>query len=62
MRYGLAVVLVALLNTAGRSPAQDFPAIGSQYIDVGATMATVGQMNNVLGSTVRSGGGDHRTL
>ncbi|WP_233503517.1 DUF6683 family protein [Sphingomonas psychrotolerans] len=37
--------------------AQDFPAIGSQYIDFGASMASVGQMNNVLGATVRSRAG-----
>ncbi|CAN7367366.1 hypothetical protein LJR225_002247 [Phenylobacterium sp. LjRoot225] len=37
--------------------AQDFPSIGSQYIDYGASMMSVGQMNNVLGSTVQRGGG-----
>lgn len=55
MRYRLAAMLVAILAAEAAS-AQDFPAIGSQYIDFGASMASVGQMNNVLGSTVRSGG------
>ena len=40
--------------------AQDFPNIGSQYIDYGASMMAVGQMNNVLGSTVQRGGGAPR--
>nr|WP_294815315.1 DUF6683 family protein [uncultured Sphingomonas sp.] len=60
MRYRLAAMCVAML-AAGPAQGQDFPAIGSQYIDFGASMASVGQMNNVLGSTVRSGGGDRRT-
>jgi hypothetical protein len=59
MRYRLAAMCVAML-AAGPVQGQDFPAIGSQYIDFGASMASVGQMNNVLGSTVRSGGGDRR--
>lgn len=58
MRYRLAAMCVAIL--AAPAWAQDFPAIGSQYIDFGASMASVGQMNNVLGSTVRGGGGDRR--
>jgi hypothetical protein len=45
---------VALLAGAPPAAAQDFPGIGSQYIDFGASMASVGQMNNVLGATVRS--------
>ncbi|MDT8758167.1 hypothetical protein MZO42_05605 [Sphingomonas psychrotolerans] len=36
--------------------AQDFPSIGSQYVDFGASMMAVGQMNNVIGTTVRSRG------
>jgi hypothetical protein len=59
MRYRLAAMCVAML-APGPAQGQDFPAIGSQYIDFGASMASVGQMNNVLGSTVRSGGGDRR--
>lgn len=51
MRYCLALALVALLTPA--APAQDFSSIGNQYIDFGASMASVGQMNNVLGATVR---------
>ena len=61
MRYRLAAMLVAIL-AAGSAEAQDFPAIGSQYIDFGASMASVGQMNNVLGATVRGGGGDRRVV
>jgi hypothetical protein len=59
MHHRLVAMCVAILS-AGPAWAQDFPAIGSQYIDFGASMASVGQMNNVLGSTVRSGGGDRR--
>lgn len=59
MRYRLAAMCVAII-AAGPALGQDFPAIGSQYVDFGASMASVGQMNNVLGSTVRSGG-DRRT-
>ncbi|MCW4461240.1 hypothetical protein OK349_05935 [Sphingomonas sp. BT-65] len=59
MQHGLAVFAALLLATAPAA-AQDFPAIGSQYIDFGASMASVGQMNNVLGATVRSRGGDRR--
>jgi hypothetical protein len=59
MHHRLVAMCVAVLS-AGPAWAQDFPAIGSQYIDFGASMASVGQMNNVLGSTVRSGGGDRR--
>lgn len=56
MQHGLAA-LAALLLTAAPVAAQDFPAIGSQYIDFGASMASVGQMNNVLGATVQNRGG-----
>lgn len=59
MRYRLAAMCVALL-AAGPAAGQDFPAIGSQYVDFGASMASVGQLNNVLGATVRGGGGDRR--
>ncbi|WHU01016.1 DUF6683 family protein [Sphingomonas sp. NIBR02145] len=53
-------ILAALLLAAAPAAAQDFPAIGGQYIDFGASMASVGQMNNVLGATVRSRGGERR--
>lgn len=53
MRYRLAALLLGFMASA--ASAQDFSAIGSQYIDFGASMASVGQMNNVLGATVRSG-------
>ena len=33
--------------------AQDFSSIGGQYIDYGASMMAVGQMNNVLGATAQ---------
>lgn len=54
-------ILAALLLVSTPVAAQDFPAIGSQYVDFGASMASVGQMNNVLGATVRSRGGERRT-
>lgn len=57
MRYRVVVVLAALLAGAGPASAQDFSSIGNQYIDFGASMASVGQMNNVLGATVRGGSG-----
>jgi hypothetical protein len=54
MTRRLARALAAALLLAGASAAaQDFPSIGSQYIDYGASMMAVGQMNNVLGSTVQ---------
>ncbi|NIJ20387.1 hypothetical protein FHS95_002079 [Sphingomonas naasensis] len=56
MRRRLAVALAALL--AMPAPAQDFSSIGNQYIDFGASMASVGQMNNVLGATVRGRSAD----
>lgn len=59
MQHGLAI-LAALLLAAAPAAAQDFPAIGSQYIDFGASMASVGQMNNVLGATVRGRDGERR--
>lgn len=59
MQHGLAILAALLLATAPAA-AQDFPAIGSQYIDFGASMASVGQMNNVLGATVRRRGDDRR--
>jgi hypothetical protein len=53
----LAPVLGLVAGIIGFSAAaQDFPSIGGQYIDYGASMMAVGQMNNVLGNTVRSGG------
>lgn len=56
MRYRLTVVLAVTLAAA--APAQDFTSIGNQYIDFGASMASVGQMNNVLGATVRGRGAE----
>lgn len=58
MRYRLAAMLAVLSSAGAPVGAQDFPAIGSQYVDFGASMASVGQMNNVLGATVRSRGAD----
>jgi len=57
--------LVSLLGAAALAmglpaAAQDFSSIGTQYMDFGSSMAAVGQMNNVLGNTVRSGGGGAR--
>jgi hypothetical protein len=49
-------MLIAILAASAPAAAQDFPAIGSQYVDFGASMASVGQMNNVLGATVRGRG------
>lgn len=40
--------------------AQDFPSIGSQYMDFGASMMAVGQINNVLGATVPNGASSPR--
>jgi len=48
---------VAALAFGLPAAAQDFSSIGTQYMDFGSSMAAVGQMNNVLGNTVRSGGG-----
>jgi hypothetical protein len=45
-----------VLLTATPAAAQDFSGIGGQYMDFGASMMAVGQMNNVLGSTVQGGG------
>jgi hypothetical protein len=59
MQHGLTL-LAALFLATTPAAAQDFPAIGGQYIDFGASMAAVGQMNNVLGATVRSRGGERR--
>ncbi len=55
-RYGFAALAVGVVLAARPGTAQDFPSIGGQYIDYGASMMAVGQMNNVLGSTDRSGG------
>jgi hypothetical protein len=41
------------MTSAAPASAQDFPSIGSQYMDFGASMMSVGQMNNVIGNTVR---------
>jgi hypothetical protein len=55
-RTGFAALAVGVVLTARPATAQDFSSIGSQYIDYGASMMAVGQLNNVLGSTDRSGG------
>ncbi|PVM71262.1 DUF6683 family protein [Caulobacter radicis] len=47
-----AIALMISLPAA----AQDFSSIGTQYMDFGSSMMSVGQMNNVLGSTVQRGG------
>lgn len=58
MRHHLVAGLTALgLLIGSPATAQDFPNIGGQYIDYGASMMAVGQMNNVLGSTVQRSGG-----
>jgi hypothetical protein len=55
MQNALRAALVAsTLVVATPVAAQDFSSIGSQYVDYGASMMAVGQMNNVLGSTARS--------
>ncbi|MDP5277997.1 hypothetical protein Q9Q95_03600 [Sphingomonas sp. DG1-23] len=48
-----ALSLVVMASAAPAS-AQDFSSIASQYTDFGASMMAVGQMNNVIGNTVRS--------
>jgi hypothetical protein len=54
MRHVLATLFLAVSTSAVPAAAQDFPGIGSQYVDFGASMMAVGQMNNVIGNTVRS--------
>lgn len=55
MTHALRAALVAgVLTLNSPVAAQDFSSIGSQYVDYGASMMAVGQMNNVLGSTARS--------
>lgn len=55
MKRRLAVAFGVVGLIAGPQVfAQDFSSIGGQYMDFGASMAAVGQLNNVLGSTVRS--------
>lgn len=57
MRLTARIALTAtVLAFAHSASAQDFPNIGGQYYDFGASMMAVGQMNNVLDSTDRSGG------
>lgn len=51
-RFAPALAACALL-AASPVLAQDFSGIGGQYIDYGASMMAVGQMNNVLGATAR---------
>ena len=53
MRPFFAAVLIALAALPAPAAGQDFPSIGSQYVDFGASMMSVGQMNNVIGNTVR---------
>lgn len=48
----LFLTLVAALLSAPVA-AQDFSSIGSQYMDYGASMMAVGQLNNVLDNTGR---------
>jgi hypothetical protein len=55
-RSGFAALAVGVVLAAPPATAQDFSGIGGQYIDYGASMMAVGQMNNVLGATDRSGG------
>jgi hypothetical protein len=56
MKRCLVPVLSATVLAIGLpAAAQDFPAIGSQYMDFGSSMMAVGQMNNVLGNTARGG-------
>ncbi|TGX52308.1 hypothetical protein E5A73_16060 [Sphingomonas gei] len=54
MRHVLTALCLVLLTSAPPASAQDFPSIGSQYVDFGASMAAVGQMNNVMGAAVRN--------
>lgn len=51
-----ALSAVAALMIGLPAAAQDFSSIGTQYMDFGSSMMSVGQMNNVLGSTVQRGG------
>jgi len=61
MKRCLVPLLSAAVLAVGLpAAAQDFPSIGSQYIDFGSSMMAVGQMNNVLGNTVRGGGSSTR--
>lgn len=55
MQKALRAALVAsTLVLVQPVAAQDFSSIGSQYVDYGASMMAVGQLNNVLDSTARS--------
>lgn len=60
MKHAFCAALIAPLVASGALilsqsvAAQDFSSIGSQYVDYGASMMAVGQMNNVLGGTARS--------
>jgi hypothetical protein len=57
MKRRLASLLSVIALASGLPvAAQDFSGVSSQYIDFGSSMMAVGQLNNVLGSTVRSGG------
>jgi len=61
MKRCLVPALAAATLAVGLpAAAQDFPSIGSQYMDFGASMMAVGQMNNVLGNTVRNGASSPR--
>lgn len=51
---------VAVLAFGLPAAAQDFSGVAGQYMDFGASMMAVGQMNNVLGSTVQGGGSGDR--
>ena len=58
MKHRLVTATLAALVLVNGPPAaaQDFSSIGGQYVDFGASMMAVGQMNNLLGSTVQGGG------
>ena len=57
VRIGRRFVLVlgAVAAVGFSASAQDFSSIAGQYYDFGASMMSVGQMNNVLNATVSSG-------
>jgi hypothetical protein len=61
MRRRLLSALAAALVTAPVA-AQDFSSIGGQYIDYGASMMAVGQLNNVLDNTTQRGGSGARAV
>lgn len=61
MQRRLVPLLCTVVLAVGLpAAAQDLPSIGSQYMDFGASMMVVGQMNNVLGATVPNGASSPR--